>query len=220
MKLCVISDTHNRHRKLKIPPCDILIHCGDWTSMGYKHEVEEFAKWINKQDAGHIIVVPGNHELYFERFLPESKKWFTDHCPTAHLLIDESIEIEGIKIHGSPATPWFCDWAWNRAGETIKKHWDAIPDNTNILITHGPPYSILDETTYATGEPKPGYLGCPYLLTRVKELKDLDLHFFGHIHSPGGRQKHSYGKSFYNCAVCDEIYFPSNPITVVEYEKM
>ena len=67
MKLVAISDTHNNHRKVEVPKCDILIHAGDWTSMGRKHEVEAFAKWLDLQEqAEHIVVVPGNHELDFE----------------------------------------------------------------------------------------------------------------------------------------------------------
>lgn len=221
-KIISISDTHNRHNHhhIQIPECDILIHCGDFTSMGYESEVRDFARWINKQNAGHIIIVPGNHELEFEKQLPASKNWILEHCPTANLLINESINIEGINIYGSPITPWFMDWAFNKhRGEDIQKYWDLIPDNTNILITHGPPHGILDETTNADGTPKPGNLGCIQLINRIKNLKDLDLHFFGHIHAPGGRQIHQDGVSFYNSAVCDEIYYPSNSITIVEYEK-
>lgn len=233
MKLVVISDTHNRHKDLVIPKCDILIHCGDWTSMGYKHEVEAFAKWLNKQPAESIVLIPGNHELQFEKDFPHSRKWLTDHCERAILLVDEAANINGVKIWGSPATPWFCDWAWNRSSNNltgyhmhgksfyprpIKPHWDMIPLDTNILITHGPPYEILDQTTYANGDPKPGYLGCEELANRIKELKDLDLHFFGHIHAPGGQQIHKDGVSYYNAAICDETYFPSNSITIVEYE--
>lgn len=232
MKLISLSDTHNRHDKLIIPKCDILFHCGDWTSMGSYEEVIKFAKWLNEQKAKHIVLIPGNHELKFEGEFPNSRKWITDHCPRANLLIDESIIIEGIKIHGSPATPFFCDWAWNRASGRnayyvhekmfnplpIKPHWDLIPDDTNILITHGPPYGILDKTTYADGTPRPENLGCEQLMDRIKELKDLDLHFFGHIHAPGGNQVNLDGVSYFNSAICDETYYPSNPITELEYD--
>lgn len=233
MKIVAISDTHNMHHKKEIPKCDLLIHAGDWTSMGSYEEVKKFAEWLNEQDATHIVLVPGNHELKFERELPYSRQWITDFCKKAHILIDESVLIEGIKIHGSPATPFFCDWAWNRSsgpthyhtnGKTffplpIKPHWDMIPDDTNILITHGPPFGILDKTTYANGEPRPENLGCEQLMNRIKELKDLDLHFFGHIHAPGGTQVHLDGVSFYNAAICDECYAPYNPITEVDYVK-
>lgn len=230
-KIIILSDTHNRHNKLTIPECDFLFHCGDWTSMGHKHEVEDFAKWLDKQPAKHVVLIPGNHELQFEKDFPNSRKWITDHCPKAHLLVDESVTLEGIKIHGSPVQPFFCDWAWNRASgkkgysinfkdyypPDIKPHWDMIPNDTNILLTHGPPFGILDKTTYANGDPKPDNLGCELLMNRIKELKDLDLHFFGHIHSPGGTQVHMDGVSFYNAAICDECYYPGNPITEVEY---
>lgn len=237
MRIVAISDTHNRHKKLTIPECDLLIHAGDWSGKGAKSEVEDFAKWMAKQtQCKNIVVIPGNHELYLEQGLPTSRAWFTDHCPNAHLLIDEAVTIEGIKIYGSPATPFFCDWAWNRApgakraechiaygqikyANPIVPHWNAIPDDVNILITHGPPYGILDTTTYADGSPRNEPLGCSDLMKRIKELKDLDLHFFGHIHHPGGTQLHRDGVSFYNAAICDETYYPSNPLTILDYTK-
>jgi Icc-related predicted phosphoesterase len=238
MKIVAISDTHNNHRKVEVPKCDILLHCGDWTSMGRKYEVEAFAKWLDLQEqAEHIVVVPGNHELDFETHVNvyDSYEWLTDHCPRVHVLIDRTIEIEGVKIHGSPATPYFCDWAWNRMpsefsseqyvgqGKTktipsIKPHWDMIPEGTNILITHGPPYDILDRTTFADGTMRPEPLGCPLLLKRIQEVKPA-LHFFGHIHYPGGTQVHKDGTSFYNAAICDEHYYPGNPLTIVDYIK-
>jgi len=233
MKIIALSDTHNRHDELTIPECDLLIHSGDWTNRGKMDEVEIFAKWLNKQtQCKNIIVIPGNHELYFEKYLPESRNWFTDNCPKAHLLIDELIEIDGIKIYGSPVTPFFCDWAWNRASgivkgyvagfkefypKPIKPHWDAIPKDINILITHGPPYGILDQTTHINGELRSDHLGCEELISRIKELDNLDLHIFGHIHSPGGNQRHQDGVSFYNAAICDEHYIPINPITIIDY---
>lgn len=221
MKIVAISDTHNRQNKLVIPECDILIHAGDWTSRGYRHEIRDFAKWLDKQvQCSEIVLIPGNHELEFENHLPASLEWFKEECPWAHLLINESIAIDGIKIYGSPITPFFCDWAWNKhRGDQIQPYWDAIPDDTNILITHGPPYGILDQTTYADGTIREDRLGCYQLMNRIKQLKDLDLHFFGHIHAPGGTQKHIDGVSYYNAAICDECYYPSNPITIVEYDK-
>lgn len=237
MKIVAISDTHNRHKQITIPECDVLIHAGDWTSMGHKDEVEKFAKWLDSLDqVKNIIVVPGNHELHFETHHPNSLRWITDHCPHAHILIDDFVMIDDVKIHGSPATPYFCDWAWNRMPsefdrrmyvglekekliKSIKPHWDNIPEDVNILVTHGPPYDVLDKTTMPNGTPRPEPLGCPMLVNRIKELKDLDLHFFGHIHYQGGQQVHKDGVSYYNAAVCDEHYYPSNGITIVDYIK-
>lgn len=220
LKIVAISDTHNRHDKLVIPKCDILFHTGDWSGLGREYEIREFARWLNKQpQAKHVVLIPGNHELEFEKALPASLQWFKEECPNAHLLINESITIEGIKIFGSPITPFFLDWAWNKhRGDDIQKYWDAIPIDTQILLTHGPPYGILDQVLYSDGTPKSPNLGCYQLMNKIKELKDLDLHFFGHIHSPGGRQIHQDGVSFYNASICDELYYPSNPITKVDYE--
>ena len=91
------------------------------------------------------------------------------------------------------------------------------PNDTKILITHGPPYGILDQSSFADGTLRKEHLGCEDLMNRIKELKELDLHFFGHIHTPGGEQKHVDGVSFYNASICDEQYYPGNPITIVDY---
>tara|TARA_Y100000296_G_C5174834_1_gene259491 strand:- start:2061 stop:2591 length:531 start_codon:yes stop_codon:yes gene_type:complete len=56
-------------------------------------------------------------------------------------LNDSSITIDGIKFWGSPIQPWFHDWAFNRKrGNEIRKHWELIPTNTDVLLTHGPPF--------------------------------------------------------------------------------
>jgi Icc-related predicted phosphoesterase len=238
IKIAAISDTHNKHKKITVPECDLLVHAGDWTFEGKKHEVEDFAKWLDDQEqCKEIVAIPGNHEKLFEQMMPDSLRWFTDRCPRAHLLIDQGVELFGIKIYGSPVQPFFCNWAWNRApsdkdtelivdyrtGKTklfkaIKPHWDAIPGDTQLLVTHGPAQGILDQTTYACGDLRPDFLGCPLLLSRIKELKSLDLHFFGHIHYFGGSGRCVDGVSHYNASVCDEMYQPVNPLVVVEYD--
>lgn len=235
MKIIGMSDSHNRHNKYpSLPACDVFIHAGDWSGQGLESETRNFAKWLNKQPAKHKIIVPGNHEKEFEYYLPLSRNWILEECPDAIILIEEQVVIDGIKFYGSPITPWFYNWAWNRArGDksdtfyyngkmgtrpAIKPHWDAIPDDTNVLITHGPPYGILDELHYVDGTPKGEFVGCDDLMNRIKEVKP-DLHLFGHIHYHGGQQKHVDGTSFYNISLCDETYSPTNGFTVIEYEK-
>lgn len=238
-KIAAMADSHNKHNKVTIPPVDMFIHAGDWSGMGRESETRNFAKWLNKLDARHIVVVPGNHEVEFEQGLPSSLNWILEECPRAHILIDQSVVIEGVKIHGSPITPWFHDWAWNRSIRedgmvykaprfggggsvfkqipTIMPHWDLIPEDTDILVTHGPPYQILDELVFADGTPKGEHVGCHHLLERIKKVKP-DIHIFGHIHCGHG-QKHIEGTSFYNVALCDEMYMPSNGITIIDYKK-
>jgi Icc-related predicted phosphoesterase len=227
-KIVCISDTHNKHRSLKIPECDILISAGDYSSMGYDSEIEDFYKWLNEQDAGHIISIQGNHELGWEKNPKACRELALKNCPTVHLLEDQSINIEGINIYGSAYTPFFYNWAFN-AGRTIAEAslykkpfigdiWSKIPTNTNILVTHGPVYGILDELTYADGTSKGQFVGCVELEKRIKDLKELDIHISGHIHSAYG-QKHINGISYYNASNCDESYMPTNPITIIEYNK-
>lgn len=221
-KIVAISDTHSQHNKLIIPKCDFLIHAGDESGLGRQSEIEDFAKWFNKQPAKHKIWVPGNHSVRFEEQYPNSLKWFTKYCPKGIVLIDKCVTIEGIKIYGSPWSPFFCNWAYN-AGRSdleaatynrplIKDIWKKIDKNVNILITHGPPYQILDDLHGR-------YLGCVDLRDRIEELKDLDIHISGHIHINGGKQKHIDGKSYYNASICDESYQPINDITIIDYIK-
>lgn len=218
IKIVAISDVHAKWQKLVIPECDILISCGDYSFKGEKHLIRNFHEWLNKQDAGHIISLQGNHETWVEENFNEAKEIATKACPAVHFIDEGLIELEGIKIWCSAITPFFHNWAWNRyRGEEIKQHWDRIPNDTDILVTHGPPYGILDETYYVDGSLKE-HCGCQDLLEATKRIKPA-LHFFGHIHFHGGNQKHINGVSYYNASICDEMYQPTNPVTIVDFEK-
>jgi Icc-related predicted phosphoesterase len=214
-KVCMVSDLH--HKRVKIEECDLLIDAGDWTGRGQLHAVLDHFEWLEEQPARHIVTVPGNHELEMERNLPLFLDEIKKRHPAIHVLIDQTIEIEGVKIHGSPITPEFCNWAWNRErGHQIRKHWDLIPDDVQILVTHGPPQDILDLVYFANGLPKE-HAGCFDLAQRIKSLKNLKLHVFGHIHSGSGIEMKN-GVTYVNAAICDEMYYPSNPVRVIEFE--
>lgn len=212
MKIVAISDTHNGHDKIVIPPCDILIHGGDATFRGRKEEVESFAKWFDKQPAKHKVFIPGNHELGVEAQWPGSKAWYLDHCPSAHLLMNSDVTLDGVKIWGSPVTPWFHDWAWNVArGPAIKKYWDMIPADTSIVVTHGPPYGILDAVNRGFGRADwnpQEHVGCQDLMDAMLRIKPK-LHIFGHIHEGYGTQV--FQDTIYcNASIMDEHYDPVN----------
>jgi len=95
-------------------------------------------------------------------------------------LNDSGVTIEGIKFWGSPITPFFHDWAFNRWPAGIKPHWDLIPEEVDVLITHGPPFGILDLTTYSKEN-----VGCPILREKIFSIKPK-VHVFGHIHEARG----------------------------------
>lgn len=219
LKIVAISDTHNRHNRIKIPKCDILIHAGDWTFQGKFSEVIEFADWLEKQPAKHIVVIPGNHEKFYEAALPMSREWITERCPRANVLINESVNIEGINIYGSPVTLFFFNWAWNKYPDEIKPYWDAIPDNTDILVTHGQPYGINDGLYYASGDPTGEHVGCHLLKDRIKELKNLKIYIGGHLHG-GYNHQTIDGVDYYNAAICDDQYQVSNDPWIIDYDKV
>ncbi|HXN74932.1 MAG TPA: hypothetical protein VN855_00385, partial [Candidatus Acidoferrum sp.] len=128
------------------------------------------------------------------------------------LLNDSGIEVEGIKIWGSPVQPFFHDWAFNRRrGAEIKKHWDLIPEDTEILVTHGPPLGILD-VTIRNGE----HVGCADLMDKIL-ISQIKLHTFGHIHEGHG-YKYQDGRVFVNASVLDSRYkmISGKPIRVVK----
>jgi len=189
--------------KVSLPDGDLLIHSGDATSVGQIIDIVKFNQELGgiKTKYKHgIIFIPGNHDFLFER----NQQLARDIMTNAKVLIDESVEIEGIKIYGSPWQPEFNNWAFNLPrGEALKQRWSTIPDDTNILVTHGPPYGILDKC------PDGSLVGCEELYKRVFELKQLKLHQFGHIHHAWGT-KQIDNITFINASICTENYKPTN----------
>lgn len=212
IKVVAISDTHNGHGKVVIPPCDILIHAGDESFRGKKEEIEAFAKWFDVQPAKHLVWIPGNHSLAVEKHWPGSKHWLADISPRTNILMNSDVTLEGLKIWGSPVTPWFHDWAWNvNRGPAIKKYWDMIPTDTAIVVTHGPPYGILDEVS--PGLPHKTNVGCQDLMDAMLRIKPK-VHIFGHIHEGYGQQRFK-DTLYVNASIMTEHYDPENlPIII------
>ena len=206
MKIVIISDTHNKHKGVKIPEGDVIIHAGDMSSMGRHHEIRNFCDWLMKLDFKHKIIVPGNHDFFFERNLDNMIR---DAVPEPiKYLINEYVEIDGIKIWGSPITPKFCDWAYMMDDDLIGEHWKKIPEGIDILVTHGPPYGILDNCRNGQR------VGCKKLLDRIKIVKPK-YHIFGHIHDGYGIETHGE-TTFINVSVLDDEYIMTNEAAVLE----
>lgn len=206
MKLVLISDTHNKHLDVDVPEGDILIHAGDVSSRGYEHEIKSFLNWFSNQPHKYKIFIAGNHDFFFER---ESDIVIKNIIPDNVIYLNDSgIEIKGINFWGSPIQPEFYNWAFNRArGEDIKKHWDLIPKDTDILITHGPPEGVLDKTI--RGES----VGCSDLLHAVNIINPK-IHVFGHIHEDYGIIKNNE-TTFINASVLNERYsYTNKPIII------
>jgi len=175
MRIVCIADTHELHRELVVPPGDLLIHAGDISVLSkrpwmYRH----FDIWLGELPHRHKIVIPGNNDYLLED--PKERKVITN----AMLLVDSGVEIEGIKMWGSPVTPLYGGAFGKSRPEDRKKHWAQIPEDTDILITHTPPFAILDH-----GGSSERREGCPQLLEAVFQAMPR-LHVFGHIHAGYG----------------------------------
>lgn len=210
LRIDAISDTHNLHTKFAMPGGDVLVHSGDATSMGTVSEVMAFLSWLEKQPYKHKIFVPGNHDWLFEL----NPALCQIECANRGIILlnDSGTEIEGIKFWGSPVQPEFCNWAFNRNQLEIEPHWDMIPLDTKVLITHGPPYGILDYVMRFEG---PELLGCKALLAKIYQTQ-VKLHIYGHIHYAAG-SKVVDGRLFVNAAAVGENYKPTigNPKRIV-----
>jgi len=246
MRITHISDTHNKHNQLngKLPGGDILIHSGDVTSIGRKSEVERFIKWFNGIDNyTHKIFIAGNHDLTFDREILYRDKaaYFDVHTnwtdevaegkpdwlknlldielnPNVFYLENNFIEIDQIKIWGSPISPTFgYGWAFNKdRGSEINHVWNGIPMDTDIVITHSPIYGYCDRASNTNQN-----VGCEQLYHRLQEVKP-HLHFAGHIHEAYGwgtiPYKDEWGDIYaFNGCSCNLRYEVYNPPITFDY---
>lgn len=222
MKITFISDTHTQHKKIELPGGDILIFSGDFMGSGYRvYEAQSFLKWFSEQPYKYKIFIAGNHDRYCENN-PELFEALVDDYVDQNVIYlkDDLIEIEGLKIYGTPWQPYFCNWAFNiPESDRLISLYQNIPEDLDILITHCPPYNILDKShDYRNGEEP---LGSKELETVLSELGEHrpKIHCFGHIHGDGGNTL-TDGTCYINASVCDENYNPINKIVTTDYEKV
>ena len=213
MLITVISDTHGLHDRIKslnkpfINEVDgagkMIIHAGDITENGSEAEVRDFLRWFAKLPHQYKVFIGGNHDLFLEqssivtvgKMIPKG----------VYYLNNSGLIVDGIRIWGSPVTPYFLGMAFNKKrGTEIKKVWDGIAPWTDILITHGAPAGIMDGGF--------GGFGCEDLLERVMEIKP-QYHLFGHAHGQSGINKVG-GTTFINAAMVDS----PDPLEIINYK--
>lgn len=200
MRLVLLADTHGYHAEMQVPDADVLIHAGDFTRRGGLDEVRDFDDWLAALPHPHKIVIAGNHDWAFQE-TPSAARAALAH---ATYLQDEAVEIDGVLFWGSPWQPRFMDWAFNLdRGAPLAEKWALIPSAVDVLITHGPPYGILDVV-------RRGHVGCEALRERLTALHPR-LHVFGHIHETPGIEVHDQ-ITFVNAATD----FARHPARVVE----
>jgi len=213
MKIACISDTHRFHRQIIVPKCDVVVFAGDagWEDwIGGYQSLLDFMKWYGSLNAKFKLFIPGNHDWLsvWDRKLVEELAENNG----IYYLIDDWILIENIKFYLSPWSKRFCGWAWNlpENEDLIIAHWNKIPANTNVVITHSMPYEILDKTIYGDE-----HVGDEWLLERLKVIKPK-LYVGGHLHFQGGQQVRIDDTLYVNASVCNEQYEPINKIQIIE----
>lgn len=220
MRVVLISDTHTLHNTVDVPDGDLLIHAGDFCGYGTLPEMQAFNEWIGTLPHKHKVVVAGNHDKICEKFIPNnrydyvvSRTRISELTSNFVYLMDSFVVVEGVKIYGSPWQPEYFDWAFNlpRGGWQLKKKWDMIPQDTDILVTHGPAWGVLDYTRRGDRS------GCELLSSRIEFLDNLKVHVFGHIHESYGMHKNSKsGLLSVNASICTLDYKATNKPLVVD----
>jgi len=205
MKLACVSDLHGHLPE--IPDCDVLLLGGDYspdtvTELKWLHGT--FAPWIKKlSERMKVVGVAGNHEILFEQnpILIPTMEWV--------YLEDSGFSYQGLNFWGSPWQPRFFDWAFNADEDQLCRKWDLIPNNTDVLLLHGPPHGYGDFSNYGQE-----HTGSPGMTKRIEEIQPK-LVIAGHIHSAYGR--YQIGNTIVlNCSLVNERYQIANPIQIVE----
>jgi len=185
-----ISDTHNLHKQLRIPKGDVLLVCGDVTNHSKSSsQIKEFNEWLGEQEFEYKIFISGNHEKCFKPSKYDYNRNLVSNA--THYLQDSSAEVYGIKIWGSP---WHVKRdifhlanSFGLTVEQIKKKWNLIPEDTDILLTHFPPFGIRDDH-------KKKNRGCSELLQTSCNRVKPKVHVFGHVHERNGGCKYNGGE--------------------------
>jgi len=225
MKLAFMADTHG-HLPTLYEEVDIVFHCGDiCPATDHSNAFQSFwvqdvfYPWFASLPAKHKVFISGNHDFVFQT----APQTLVPPPEGVTYLEHNSCEINGLKIFGSPWQPWFYNWAWNApygpAGEIfMKEKWKDIPGDTNILLTHCPPYGILDAVE--TGSGREGErVGCKELLNVCNpvDLPQLKIAAFGHIHeNPPKFFDAEVGITFINAAFVDNQYRLLNKPVIME----
>eukprot|EP00811_Abedinium_folium_P035280 NODE_8086_length_1524_cov_6.335719.p1 GENE.NODE_8086_length_1524_cov_6.335719~~NODE_8086_length_1524_cov_6.335719.p1 ORF type:complete len:288 (+),score=63.09 NODE_8086_length_1524_cov_6.335719:207-1070(+) len=183
VRVVCISDTHGKHRELRLPAGDILVHAGDFTEFGSRDHAVDFNAWLGDQPFKTRIVVNGNHE--------NKAEWRGEVdaiLSNATFLRGRSVTVCGLTIYGTE----FC-WPMREESPIYAE----IPRNTDIVIAHGPAAAFVD-----------GRHGCGALLSAMSRVRPR-LVISGHIHGAHGVSRgfgSVRGTTFVNAANCKHGY--------------
>ncbi len=190
MNAMFISDTHGQHDAVLLPRGNMIIHAGNITKNGTRSEVEDFLQWFVHLHYKFKIFIAGAHDHFFENEPRLARRLI----PAGVIYLEESgVELGGLKIWGSPFNSANHGSAFSQTEDKITDHWEKIPDDSDMVIIHTPPYGILDKN--ATGE----HEGSKALLRKLVRVEPRYF-IYGHRHSTHGHE-YRYGIHFINASV-------------------
>lgn len=208
MIIVALSDSHGNHNSVGLPEGEIVIHCGDFTRRSNYQEILDFIQWFSDLQFNYKILVAGNHD----RFIQKRKVEFYEILKNRNIIYleNQAIQIAGFNFFGSPYTRNYGGiGAFTYSDDyEARQIWNLIPENTDVLITHGPPEGHRD---YSKTENK--NTGCPVLRTRVLLVKPR-YHIFGHIHESYGTEEVG-GIFFINASLVNGAEEPVNKPVVL-----
>lgn len=209
MKIGVTADLHGY-----LPPIpddlELLLVAGDVGAFsgkllesfkGWSSTLTDLYDWVDSAPCP-VIACAGNHDFTFEASEHTARL-----IPWTYLL-DQTVECGGFKIHGSPWTPTYGRWAFMQDDEALAAKWELIPNDVDILMTHGPPYGVMDVGHGGK------LAGSETLRVRLTQI-DPTLHVFGHIHGSRGERWHDTNYLTVNAAYVDEDY---QPLSIMVYD--
>jgi Icc-related predicted phosphoesterase len=222
MRVVITSDLHGSLPE--IPECDLLLISGDVCPV-WNHDLKyqeswlraEFYDWQRQQPAKKQVVIPGNHDFVLER-----KPGLTGHL-FGTWLIDQTGVIPDldVKIHGSPWSNKFGNWAYMATEDQLREKWLKIPKDIDILMVHGPAHGYGDQVNgfsmVKRGMWEKEHVGSTslYNVLTYHDWPNLKLFTFGHIHEGYGEYQLGDIKLI-NGSHMDDEYQPNNPPVVIE----
>lgn len=229
LKITMVSDLHGE--KPRLPGGDLLILAGDYTTNDTPWQWTLFYDWLKVQPYRKIIYIGGNHDNYLSNCITTKELYDLpkdvdlDNMKPTHIeyLCNSGCEFEGLKIWGSPNSLWFpgvhpsCK-AFMESEKQLAEIYSKIPDDIDILITHGPSHGVLDGLKNRDGTFR--HVGSYSLLNQLDRIQP-SLHIFGHIHEHGGhcmvyKQWGGQDTRCYNVSYINENYDPreEDPLTI------
>ena len=193
MKITVISDTHNQHAELGRLRGDVLIHCGDMLDLFNRSadDLQRVDDWFGEQQFDLILCTGGNHDILLEQLVAGGIEPFAN----ATYLQDRKYVHAGVTFYGAPWIPGLSGHAFYRSDSELRDKWSQIPDDTDVLLTHTPPFAVLDVSSRGSA------LGCRHLAAAVADVRPK-VHCFGHVHHSAGSVA-SKGTVFVNASSVD-----------------